>query len=180
MPGLRRAPLRAAYRVRQVLWGFRSGIAPPDRELVLSLLSPAELALFEAMEPRDQGHAVRTLRSLERAGPHPGGGAGAGRELRVAALLHDVGKGELALWHRVAYVLLGALPGAPLDRLCRPGGGARGALWRLRHHPRLGGALLREAGSAPRVVDLVERHLTPEDAARDPDLRALMEADGRS
>lgn len=165
---------RARYRARQVLWGLRRGIASPDREAVTALLSPEELRLFAAMEPRDQSHAVRTLRWLERAR------AGSGRELRVAALLHDVGKGRLALWHRVAYVLLAALPGSPLDRLCRPGAGARGALWRLRHHAALGGALLREAGSAPRVVELVERHLTPRAAADDPDLRALMEADGHS
>ena len=174
MRGALRLTREAGYRARQVLWGLRRGIAAPDREAVLALLSPAELRLFDAMEPRDQGHAVRTLRWLERAR------AGAGRDLRVAALLHDVGKGRLALWHRVAYVLLAALPGAPLDRLCRPGVGARGALWRLRHHDALGGALLREAGSAPRVVELVERHLTPRTAADDPDLRALIEADGHS
>lgn len=180
MRALRLASLRAVYRVRQVLWGLRPGIAPADREVVLALLSPAELGLFDAMEPRDRGHAIRTLRSLESARIPPEGGAGAGREVRVAALLHDVGKGRIALWHRVVHVLFGALPGAPLDRLCRPGAGARGALWRLRHHDRIGGALLREAGSAPRVVDLVERHLTPRAAADDPDLRALIEADGNS
>lgn len=174
MRGPRRLSRGAIYRVRQVLWGLRREIAAPDGEAVRTLLSPAEFRLFEAMEPRDRSHAVRTLRWLERAG------AATGRDVRVAALVHDVGKGRLALWHRVAYVLLGALPGALLDRLCRRGAGARGALWRLRHHDLLGAALLREAGSAPRVVELVERHLTPRAAADDPDLRALQEADGHS
>ncbi|MCY4640884.1 MAG: HD domain-containing protein [Chloroflexi bacterium] len=180
MGSLLRPLRRAGYRVRQVAWGLRSAIAPVDREAVRGLLSAAELALFDAMQPRDRAHAVRTLRWLDRAG---GPGSAARREVRVAALLHDVGKGRLALWHRVAYVLLAALPGSPLDRLCRRGRGARDALWRLRHHDRLGGALLREAGSAPRVVDLVERHLTPATAARaagDLDLAALIEADGNS
>ena len=171
---------RAGYRTRQVAWGLRSAIAPADREAVRALLSPAELALFDAMEPRDRAHAVRTLRWLDRAG---GPGSAARRDVRAAALLHDVGKGRLALWHRVAYVLLAALPAAALDRLCRRGHGPRDALWRLRHHDRLGGALLREAGSAPRVVELVERHLAPPAAARaagDLDLLALIEADGNS
>lgn len=174
---------RVRYRTRQVLWGLPSGIAPADAESVRELLSPAEFALFVAMESRDRTHAVRTLNRLDR-------GAGAGDrhaapagDLRVAALVHDVGKGRLALGHRVAYVLLHAASPALLDRLARRGRGWRGALWRIRHHALLGGGLLREAGSAPRVVELVERHTAPPGevcAAGDADLALLVTADGDS
>ena len=183
MRGIRRLLRRAGYRVRQVLWGLRSEIALSDRDAVIALLSPAELGLFDAMEPSDRHHAVRTLRWLDRRPAVAGRPVAPGRDVRVAALLHDVGKGRLVLWHRVVYVLLGALSRGLLERLCRRGHGARGALWRLRHHARLGAVLLSEAGSAPRVVELVARHLTPAGevrAAGDLDLLALVEADGNS
>ncbi len=180
---------RARYRARQVLWGLRSAIAPDEARAVRELLSAAELPLFVRMEPRDRRHSLLVMRRLARVGVAAmRGDAGAsaspaGRELLVAALLHDIGKGRLALWHRVLYVPLHATSTGLLDRLAREGRGWRGALWRLRHHARIGGALLREAGSAPRVVELVERHLTPPVAARaagDAELVALIAADGAS
>jgi hypothetical protein len=79
------------------------------------------------------------------------------RDLHVAALLHDSGKGRIALWHRVAYVLLDA--GAPglLQRLIAPGEGSgwRQALYRCVHHETLGAERARNAGSNDRVVALI-------------------------
>ncbi len=179
MARLRWLAHRARYRIRQVLWGLRSAIAPADASEVRQLLSPAELALFAAMGPRDRRHSLLTMRRLERdAAP-----ARPSRDLRVAALMHDVGKGPVALWHRVAHVLLRALSPALLNRVAREGRGWRGALWRLVHHARLGGALLREAASSPRVIELVEAHLTSPAAAAemgDAELIALIHADGNS
>jgi hypothetical protein len=180
---------RARYRARQLLWGLRSAIDPDDAREVRELLSSAELPLFLRMEPRDRRHSLLVMRRLAREGipsTHGAADAGAdpaGRDLLVAALLHDVGKGRLALWHRVIYVPLHAAVPPLLDRLAREGSGWRGALWRLRHHAPLSAALLREARSAERVVELVERHLTPPAAARaagDAELLALIAADSAS
>lgn len=123
-------------------------------------LVPAELALFLAAEPRDHRHSVDLFEALRAAD--------ATEAELVAALVHDVGKGRLRAWHRVAFVVLGAL--APhLGRAIEVDRGAswRRALWRLRHHARLGAALLAAAGSEARVVELVARHTDapPEDDA---------------
>ena len=190
MARLRWLGRRARYRARQVLCGLRSAIAPADARAVHELLSASELALFVRMEPRDRRHSLLVMRRLERDGVlalRGGSTAGAAnpadRELLAAALLHDIGKGRQALWHRVLYVLVLGVSPLLLGRVMCEGRGWRGSLWRLRHHARLGGALLREAGSAPRVVELVEWHLMqPADAraAGDAELLALIAADGNS
>ena len=82
------------------------------------------------------------------------------RELLVAALLHDVGKGQLHLLDRVAYVALDAISPQLVDGIAREHGPRwRQGLWRLRHHARLGAERLIAAGSSPRVVELVAAHM---------------------
>lgn len=138
------------YRVHQFLRGFRTTLAPDEIALVRAHLTGAEQALFTAMEPRDRRHSVDLMHRL---------GAGASAELLAAALLHDVGKGRLCVWDRVAFVLLGALGRGVRERLeAQRGGHFSRALWRLEHHARLGAALLEGIGTHPRVVSLVARH----------------------
>lgn len=99
------------------------------------------------------------------------------RDLLVAALLHDVGKGPLSAWHRAVFVMLNAVPASFARRLESQHGAAwRQALWRLRHHARFGAEILREAGSSPRVIELVAGHTSPA-PADDPDLAAFIQAD---
>jgi hypothetical protein len=165
---------RALYRVRQFLAGFRGWLEPGEIGEVRTLLAAREIDLFVRMQGRDQKHSFRVLRWLERSAaerhvPLP-------RELVVAALLHDVGKGHLATWHRVAFVLLNACAPHLAPRLERErGGGWRNALWRLRHHARLGADRLAAAGCSPRVVALVAGPTGAPGA--DPDLAWLIEAD---
>lgn len=157
----RSAWARARYRARQLAWGWRERLAPEQIEQIRALLTPAELRLFVAMDDRDQLHSHRLLRGLLASAPAPGG-AEPSRALLAAALLHDVGKGKLATRHRVAYVLLNAAAPRLTRRLERPDGAAwRGALWRLRHHARLGAERLAASGSAPRVIALVAGHTSP-------------------
>jgi len=145
--------VRARYRTEQCAKGIRPRVRPDEAEAARALLSPPELALFLRMQRRDQRHSLDLYRALLAEG--------APRTSLVAALVHDVGKDQLHDWQRVLFVLLeGARPGLG-RRLEAPDGPEwRRGLWRLRHHPRLGAERLALAGSDPRVIDLVARHVS--------------------
>ncbi|MBM4415833.1 MAG: HD domain-containing protein [Chloroflexi bacterium] len=161
--------LSPRYRAAQYVRGLRPALHPEEARLVRTLLSDAEHALFTAMDARDRRHSVDMVQWLRARGP-------CSDDLLAAALLHDVGKGSLRDWERVAFVLLGALHGGLRERLGRAGGdGLRGALWRLEHHARLGAAKLEAAGSRAAVVALVARHTDAE--AADGELARLRAAD---
>ena len=89
------------------------------------------------------------------------------RDLLTAGLLHDAGKGTIATWHRVTYVLA---PAGLLARVARPGDGAgwRETFYRCLHHETLGAERAREAGSNARVVALIRG-----ESAQDPLAAAL-------
>lgn len=170
---------RARYRTWQFLHGLRPALAPSEIAEARHRLSAQEFAMFLAADARDRRHSVDLCILLERDGV---GDRPASDHLLRAALLHDVGKGPLSVWDRVSFVLLNAaLP--PLARQCERAAAAGGsrwqdALWRLRHHAALGAALLEEAGSPPRVVEIVRRHTGPV-PPDDPELSAFIRADDR-
>ncbi len=161
---------RARYRAWQFTHGLRPFLAPREIEEARAHLSPAEFALFLDADARDRRHSVDLFEALRDAG--------VGESELAAALVHDVGKGRLRTWHRVAFVLLRVTPllagrlevehGAPWQR----------ALWRLRHHARLGAERLEAAGSEARVVELVRRH-TDAPPADDEALARFIEFDDR-
>jgi hypothetical protein len=134
-----------------------------------SLLNERERALFVAMEPRDRRHSmdmVHWLRARTAASP----------ELLAAALLHDVGKGDLLVVDRIAFVLLGRVSASLRSRVASSEGMRfRRALWRLEHHARLGADRLSGV-SCERVLALVESHLDA-GAGADEELHWLMAAD---
>lgn len=176
---------RWRYRVRQFTRGLRPHLAPREIEEVRERLSPAELDLFLRAEPRDRRHSFDLYRLLQREAAADD--SAATNDLFTAALLHDVGKGPLLVWQRVAFVLLSALTPRLARRLERRAGLLReasvldrwrDALWRLRHHAALGAVLAEAAGSSPRVVELIRRHTeaVPDD---DPELAAFIVADDR-
>jgi hypothetical protein len=176
-PAAKDALRRARYRARQFFRGVRPHLSPSEVAEARTLLSTAEFALFLHAEPRDRRHSVDLLHRLRsdaasRARPLPA-------DLEVAALVHDIGKGPLLSWHRVAFVLLEAVAPALARRLARPDSrGWRGALWRLRQHARLGAEALAAAGSASRVVEVTRRHTGPP-PRDDPDLAWFIQADDR-
>jgi hypothetical protein len=165
---------RARYRSRQFVGALLPRVDPALRHEGLSLLGAGERRLFASMAPRDQQHCLDVYRRLRDAGHGD-------RELLAAALLHDAGKGRVALWHRVAYVLLRAAAPGLLERLAAPAGapwpavsGLRQALFRCLHHERLGARLAREAGCSETVAALIEGDAGAAGAAR---LAALAAAD---
>ena len=132
-------------------------------------LTPAEQALFFSMETSDQRHALDVFRDLKANGQ---GDA----SLLAAALLHDVGKGRINVWQRVAFVLLNAVSPRLLCRLASGHGrGWRGALARSLDHAERGAALAEAAGSTPETVRLIRLHRAP--AGDDPALAMLQAAD---
>jgi len=154
---------RARYRARQFFGALRPRIDPSRRDEALAILSEGERALFASMTPRDQQHCLDVHERLRAQGYDD-------RDLLAAALLHDAGKGRIAVWHRVAYVLL---PGGVIDRVTAPGDGAgwRHALYRCHHHEALGAELARRAGAPEGTVALIGG------GAGDPRAAALHAAD---
>jgi hypothetical protein len=173
MTSARRFSGSAAYRARQFFRGFRCAISPDELAVVRELLTGPEASLFVAMHARDRRHSMDMLLWL-RARTEPS------RDLLVATLLHDVGKGPLHVWDRVLYVLLRGISTRLTDVVAAERGWqSRRALWVLRDHARLGAETLRAAGCSSRVVTLVEGHTDPE-IAGDAELRWLRAADDAS
>jgi hypothetical protein len=141
---------RALYRGRQFFGALRPRVDERARDEAHVLLSERERALFESMTARDQQHCLDVYGRLRELGQTD-------RDLLVAALLHDAGKGSISVWHRVTYVVLDNTSPGLLRRLAgsRDGAGWRGGLYRCVHHPELGARLAREAGSSDDTVALI-------------------------
>ena len=138
-------------RVRQ----FREASLPPapaDLALARELLEGDLLACFAAQEPRDQRHAAATARWLIDRG-HDGD-----RDLLVAALLHDAGKGRQRTRDRVAHVLTGWLCAGAAAASDGSRFEMRRAIARSRAHSELGAELLATAGASARAVELTRLH----------------------
>ena len=117
---------------------------------------------YLAVARGDERHAERTAEILRARG--------ADADLVLAGLLHDRAKPkDTRVWHRVAGVLLDAVPGLK-TRLGR----GSGTLALYLDHARRGAALARVEGHSARVVRLIERH---HERPEDDDERALAAAD---
>lgn len=143
----------AAFRER--LRQFReAGIrpSPDDYAFARELLDNDRLyELFAAQEPRDVLHGVRTARWLVRR-HHTD------RDLLLAALLHDVGKGAQRTRDRVAWVLAQTARIETVAAKANSRFELRRALDRTARHAHTGAVILREAGAPERVVELTRLH----------------------
>lgn len=167
------APSRLRYRVRQFTRGLRPHLAPSEVVEARERLTPEEFRLFLHARPRDRRHSMDLFHLLLRQGVN---GRPPSEEVLVAALLHDVGKGEIDTWHRVAFVVLDGVSPALVSLLAsRQGARWRRALWRLRHHGALSAEMLRRVGASSRVVAIVEAHTQPD--SDDPEIAAFIRAD---
>ena len=79
------------------------------------------------------------------------------QDLLRAALVHDAGKStaRIAVWERVAHVLMLRLSPALVGRIGSPHDGLGHGLYVLAHHAELGARLAAAAGFSPVVVSLV-------------------------
>jgi hypothetical protein len=130
------------HRIAHLARRFRGAIsaAPPpaaDDAWAVRRLTEAEAALWWKMMHQDRRHSVLVARRfLERVPDAP-------RASVAAALLHDVGKSEsrLGVLSRVAATIFGP----------------RTSRWRAYHeHERIGVVMLREAGSDPMTLALLD------------------------
>jgi hypothetical protein len=160
---------RGLYRSRQFFGALRPNIDEDLKAEAFRVLNDQEQLLFSSMSPRDRQHCLDVFRALRERGHGD-------RHLLAAALLHDCGKGYVALWHRVAFVVAEATAPALLDRVIAPGDGPgwRQSLYRLRHHEEIGADLARRAGSSSVTIELIRSSPSPE--LREP-LAALEGAD---
>ncbi len=160
---------RAIYRSRQFVTSLRPRVDAALRDEAFALLSEPQRRLFASMTVRDQQHCLDVYRRLRAQRRDDA-------DLLVAALLHDGGKGQIALWHRVAYVVLQTAAPRLLRGVVEPGDGPgwRQALYRCLHHAELGARLAGEAGSSSRAVQLIRGERAAESSEQ---LAALQAAD---
>ena len=160
----------ALYRSRQFFRSVGASLSAEDRAEVAQRLNAEQQRLFYAMTARDQRHCLDVFYALQRDGHQD-------PDLLMAALLHDVGKGPVRLWHRVAYVLIRALSPRLLRRLAsESGSGWRRALASFSEHSRRGAALVEATGAPEAVVCLVRLH-SGDEIADDPRAALLRAAD---
>ncbi len=146
MPGL-------FYRVRQLVAAVRAvPLDPADLELVRKYLPPPGVELYQSMPQGDQQHSLTILRGLLAQGHTE-------LPLLQAALLHDVAKARVGLWHRSIVVLANALSPSLLPRLASANAHSwRYPLYLSLHHPELGAQATERAGLEPSAVTLIRRH----------------------
>jgi putative nucleotidyltransferase with HDIG domain len=150
---------RGAHLVARFAGSLRPG-GPPAADVawVAGLLSAPELVLWHRMPPADRRESVAVARRLQReleGGPH----ADESRWL-VAALLHDVGKGEARLGTigRSLATLAGAVAGHDMAPAWQAHGGVRRKFGLYLRHDEIGAGMLEIAGADPAVIAWARAH----------------------
>jgi hypothetical protein len=137
-------------------------VAPEERAALATWISPPELALFDSMHVADRRHGLDVVASLRAEHVTE-------RDVLLAGLLHDAGKGDTGVWPRVAYALASAY-GAWILRVVRLLPGFHAALERLRTHAETSAELAVAAGCPTRTVELIRF----QDAPIDPEFGELL------
>jgi hypothetical protein len=171
---------RWAYRAYQFGFALFARPEPDALDRAHHILTGRQFALFAALQPHEQAHALAVLTRLEAQGEtHP--------DLLVAALLHDVGKAchPLTVWARALAVLGHKF----LPRRARAWGQGEAQGWRtpfvvFERHPEWGAQMAAQSGASALVVSLIRRHQGPRpqttDSTEDRLLAALQAVDDES
>lgn len=164
-----------AGRLRQFRRHLGARVTPAERVDLARWAPSWAVDAFDAMHVADRRHGLDVVGSLRADGVDQA--SEADRELLLAGLLHDCGKGDTGGWPRVA-VALGQAYGAPVRRLGRllpwPGWGA--ALDRLEAHAETSARMVAAAGGSLRTVELIRHQDAPEDPVDGERLRLADEA----
>ncbi len=144
-----------ATKVRQFRAHLRARVEPAERAALDGWTTPAERALFDAMHVADRRHGLDVAATLRRDGVGE-------RDVLVAALLHDAGKGDTGVWPRVAWSL-GEWLGPWVVRVARRVPGFAVPLERLAGHAEVSARLAAAAGCSPRTVALIRDQEHPVD-----------------
>ncbi len=143
-------------KIRQTAVHLRARVRQAERAELATWLTESELGLFDAMHVADRRHGLDVVATLRSEGVDD-------RDVLVAGLLHDAGKGpEIGLLPRIAWSL-GEAFGAGVLRVARPLPGMGPALDRLRDHAEISAHLAEAAGCSPRTVDLIRERPAPSD-----------------
>ena len=142
-------------KVRQFRAHLRARVAPGERSALVAWISPAQLALFDAMHVADRRHGLDVVASLRAEGVDD-------RDVLLAGLLHDAGKGDTGVGPRVAYSL-GQRYGTWIWRSASVVPGWADALARLKAHAHASATLAAAAGCSQRTVDLIREQDAPTD-----------------
>ncbi len=139
-----------------------------ERAELADWLTPTEFALFDRMHVADRRHGLDVAATLRGEGVRD-------RDVLVAGLLHDAGKGDVGVWPRVAWSL-GEAYGSWVWTVAAILPGFRRDLERLRHHEEASARLAQDAGCSPRIVALIADRPAPGDASFGALLRSADEA----
>ena len=157
----------AAHRVRQFVGALRPRVAPAERDDAYRYLNREQRTVFVSMMLRDQQHGIDVYRRVRAAA------ATEDPALFTAALLHDCGKGRVALSQRATHVVLGATVPSLRTRLAAEHGAVwRQAFWRLLHHPELGANMVARTNADPDTIRMIRE----QDAASPDERLALLQA----
>jgi hypothetical protein len=154
---------RFLYRSRQFLQAFSTRSSPQDMELLTSILSPAQVELFQQMQKSERAHSLIVLDELMTQGEE-------NPDLMTAALLHDAGKtrAPIRLWERVMIVIVRVICQNCIQKwgtidIDNPEKalGWRRAFIVAEQHPDWGADLAAGCGTSPLAVSLIARHQEP-------------------
>ena len=149
-------------KARQFLRHVTARVSRSERAPLDGWLTPAEARLFDSMHIADRRHGLDVVAALRLMGV-------ADRDVLVAGLVHDAGKGATGLWPRVVWSL-GEAWGPWVHGVAARLPAMRGPLARLRDHAERSATMAAAAGCSSRTVELI-RH---QDAPTDPEFGQLL------
>jgi hypothetical protein len=147
------APLYRAGQFFAAAFAWR--LDEGETKLARHYLPDSAFALFQTMPLGDQRHSLTILHALLARGYRA-------TPLLQAALLHDVAKARVGLWHRSAVILLSSFSKNLLPRVASPDSHSwRYPFYLSLHHPELGAQAAAMVGLDPRAVTLIRNHQSP-------------------